>query len=214
MPLKSDNAVLNALKSYAPVKLVAYMSDSDEDGKAIAVPNVKKRWARVTATPEKLAWCRVELLDKTGALLATVDNAEPARDVEDLPVGKGHAEHALALRICELVERSRRDAVDQANASRSVEMKELLQAQTAVMKEMTNAMRSLADVYREQVEVTAESAETRAQAEALVARAGEDGWSLEKLLEAAPVIMQVLPALKSMLGSGSPAPAPNGKRGS
>jgi hypothetical protein len=205
--------LLDALKAYAPKKLVAYMSESDEDGKAVAVPDNRKRWSRVVATLDKLAWCRLDLLDKNGGLLYRLDNAEPASELEELPTSKAMGEHALALRIAELATKHARDAVEQALGNRDSEMKALMTGHAAVLKEMSAAMGTLTAAYRELADVKEESAETRAEAE-LAAQAAASGFNMKELLEAMPVLMQALPALKALLSGGAPS-APNGhsKRG-
>lgn len=205
-PRKTGEKVLDALRAYAPVKVIAYASESEEDAKPIAVPNVRNRWQRITATLDKIPWVKLELLDKTGALLATIENREPAREMEDLPISKAHAEHALALRIVELVSKERTVAVEQVLGNRDSEMKALLAAQASVLKEMSTAMHSLTESYRELAAVKEESAETRAEAE-LAAQAASGGFNVKELMEAMPLIMQALPILRGLLTGGD---APNG----
>lgn len=196
----TSKTLLATLKRHNPAKVRAYTSD--DDARDIAVPTRRKRWSQVIEAIEARAWVRVELLDKGGAVLAYVENSDQAHDVEELgqsaAMVKGHAEHALAVRIVELVLKGQREAM----AFRDSEVKELLGAHSNVLREMSQGMSQLANMYREQVEAAREVA--RLQTEASLS---PEGFDIKSLLEAAPVIVQALPMLRGLLAQSSPSPS-------
>lgn len=194
-------ALLEALKRHNPAKVRAYAGD--DDVRDIAVPTRRRRWGQVVEAIQARAWSRVELLDRSGAAIAYLDNHEPARDLEPLdaaPSATG-GQVLLAERIVGLVQRGQREVM----TFRDAELTALLQAQGSVVREMADAMRSLSVLYREQVQTAEHTAELRATALAQ-AQAG-DGDQVKQLLEALPVILQALPMLRGLLGAGAPAAA-------
>ena len=74
--------LLSSLKRQNPARVRAYAGD--DDARDIAVPTRRRRWSAVIEAIEARTWTRVELLDKSGAVLGYVDNIEPAREIEDL----------------------------------------------------------------------------------------------------------------------------------
>lgn len=199
--------LLATLRTHSPAKVRAYTSD--DEYRDIAVPTRRKKWAQVIAAVEARAWSRCELLDRSGAVLAYVENTDPAQGVEDVGApapAKLSSEYQLAVKITELCLKAQREAM----SFRDSEMKELLGAHGQVIKEMVTGMQVLSELYKEHVTVASEVAGLNAEAEARAA-AG-NGGQLKELIEAAPLIMQVLPMLKQLLGSGdAPAVAPNGR---
>lgn len=190
--------LLAALRKNNPAKVRAYAGDDDH--RDIAVPSDKrKKWAQVIATIDARSWSRVELLNKAGEILACVDNTSPAGDVEDigsgLPANIG-AQLTLAERIVAMVMKAQRETM----TFRDSEVSSLLKAQGDVVREMAGGIRALSEVYREQVVAAEDAAESRAQA--AITAAG-DNSDMKQLLDAAPQILQLLPALKAMLGSAS-----------
>lgn len=185
--------LLASLKRHNPARVRAYAGD--DDARDIAVPQRRRRWSSVIEAIEARSWTRVELLDKSGAVLGYVDNTEPARDLEDLgDVTKTNRTRSDVEWMVGAIVKAQREVL----TFRDAEVSALLKAQGDVVREMVTGMRALTEIYREQRDAAAETA-------ALEAAAASGGGTVKELLEAAPVIMQVLPALKSML-NGTPKP--------
>lgn len=193
--------LLKTLQRFAPAKVRAY--SGDDDARDIAVPTRRKKWSQVIAAIEARSWTRVELLDKSGAVLAYVDNVEPARELEDLDGGKASKVRSETEWMVKLVISAQRDAM----TFRDAEVKSLLTAQGDVVREMSAAMRDLGAIYREQRESATASATARAEAAAAAAAGGD---SFKELMEALPQILQALPMLRALLQQ--PQTAPNGAR--
>ncbi len=192
----ATDKLLASLKRHNPARVVAYAGD--DDPRPIAVPTRRKRWQQVIEAIQALAWTRVELQDKAGAVLGYVENTEPAGGLADLGTDKSAGELRLAERIVTLVLKGQRDAM----TFRDAEVTALLKAQGDVVREMTAGMRALTSMYQEQVDAAEQLAETRA----LAAQQPEKG-QLAELLDAAPQLLQALPLIRSLLGGESP---PNG----
>jgi hypothetical protein len=200
---QTRETLLATLKRHNPHKVRAY--NGEDDSRDIAVPQRRRRWASVIEAIEAKPWSRVEMLDKSGAVLGYCDNEGPSRDVEDLaPSFSGiGGQLLLGERIAHLCMTS----VAKAVAQRDDETKALLAAQRDVVKEMASAVQALGEVYREQTVAAEQAAESRA-----IAAAAGEGGQLKELMEALPVLMQALPLLRGLLGSGEAAPLPNGAR--
>jgi hypothetical protein len=183
--------LLATLKRHNPSKVRAYAGDDDH--RDIAVPTRRKRWSQVIEAIEARSWTRVELLDKSGAVLAYVDNTSPAGEVEDIGEGKASKTRAESEWIVNLVVKAQREAM----AFRDSEVQALLRAQGDVVREMSRAMQDLSGIYSEQRKAAVETAEIRA-----AATAGGSEW--KELLEAAPQLLQMLPLLRGLLASGGP----------
>lgn len=196
--------LLATLKMHNPHKVRAF--NGEDDSRDIAVSHKRKRWSQVISVLDARPWSRVELLDKSGALLACVDNDGPAREVEDIApsfAGVG-GQLLLGERIAALCMRSVATAVGQ----RDEEMRALLQAQGSVVKEMAAAVQSIAEVYREQTVAAEEAAESRA-----AAAAAASGGDIQQLLAAMPQLLQLAAVAKQMLAPGdAPNVPPNGVR--
>ena len=195
--------LLSSLKRQNPARVRAYAGD--DDARDIAVPTRRRRWSAVIEAIEARTWTRVELLDKSGAVLGYVDNIEPAREIEDL----GGDTRASKLRsesewIVTLVVKAQREAM----AFRDAEVPSLLRAQGDVVREMSSAMRDLSAFHREQREAQAEVATLQA-----IAKQGPERGQVGELLEALPVIMQSLPMLRALLGGQSSEQSPKPKNG-
>lgn len=185
--------LLATLKRHNPSKVRAYAGDDDH--RDIAVPTRRKRWSQVIEAIDAKSWTRVELLDKSGAVLAYVDNTGPASELEDV----GDNSRASKTRsesewIVNLVIRAQREAM----TFRDSEVQSLLRAQGDVVRELSRAMQDLSGIYTEQRKAAVETAEIRA-----AATAGGSEW--KELLEAAPQLLQMLPLLRGLLASGSPS---------
>lgn len=190
MNAANDNKVLATLKRYAPDKLVATVGDRE---RPIAVPNVRKRWDRVMSTLSGLAWTKLELQDKSGALLHMLDNAEPANELVALPSGRTEELHALLGVVMR--------AQEVAFKYRDAEVQGLLRAQGEVLREVTTSVKALSQLQQEQLSAMRElGAIEREQVEAQAANSDQ----MKQLIEALPMLLQALPALRQLL-SGAPS---------
>lgn len=190
-PVLITDKLLATLKRHNPSKVRAYAGD--DDWRDIAVPTRRKRWGRVIEAIDAKSWTRVELLDKSGAVLAYVDNTSPASELEDVGDGKVSRTRSESEWILNLVIRAQREAM----AFRDSEVQALLKAQGDVVRELSRAMQDLSGIYSEQRKAAVETAEIRA-----AATAGGSEW--KELLEAAPQLLQMLPLLRGLLASGGP----------
>ncbi len=184
--------LLATLKRHNPHKVRSFVGD--DDSRDIAVPTRRRKWSQVIEAIESRAWTRVELLDKSGALLASVDNEGPAGGLEDIELGRTGGQVLLAERMVAMCIKAQRDAM----TFRDAEVTALLRAQGDVVREMTAGMRALTAMYQEQVDVAQTLAENRT-----LAAAGPEKDQLTQLLEAAPLMMQAMPMLRALL-SGEP----------
>jgi len=198
---KVTASLLATLKRHNPSKVRAF--NGDDDTRDIAVPTRRRRWSQVLEAIDARAWSRVELLDKSGAVLGYVENVEPAREVEDLTAQSGTGgQLLLAERIVNMCLKAQRETM----TFRDAEVTSLLKAQGDIVREMAAAVGHLGHMYREQVQTAQDTANIRAQAQ----EPGADS-DIKQLLEALPTILQVLPLLRGMLGSGPTAePLTNG----
>ena len=197
--MTTSTALLETLKRHNPAKVIAYAGD--DDARAISVPTRRRRWAQVIEAIHARSWSRVELLDRAGAVLAYVENSEPARELEPLDAATGTgAQIQLAERIVTMVARGQREVM----SFRDAELSALLAAQGSVVREMAGAMSSLSALYREQVQTAETTGELRATALAHAASSGDD--QIRQLLEALPVLIQALPMLRGLLSSGPTPP--------
>lgn len=193
------------LQRYSPAYVVAFVGD---EPRAIAVPNVRKKWARVVSTLASVgAWSKVELLDKSKALVHTIENSEPAGELTDIPMTARTAELQGLLTI---VLKAQREAM----AFKNEETQGLFRAMSEMQREQTQAVKALTGLYQEQLNVVRETAAERTDAAvAVAAAAASDGDQMKQFMEALPLIMQALPMLRGLLtGNVGPSPSPNGAR--
>lgn len=183
--------LLATLKRHCPAKVRAY--SGDDDARDISVPTRRKRWAQVIEAIEARSWTRVELLDKSGAVIAYVDNTEPATGLEDV-AGPSSKVRSEAEWIVNLVVRAQREAM----AFRDSEVQSLLRAQGDVVRELSRAMQELSGIYTEQRRAAVETAEIRA--------AAAQGGDWKELLDAAPQLLQMLPHLRQLMGADNSKP--------
>ena len=182
-----EGKLLATLKRHNPTKVRAYTSDDEH--RDIAVPTRRRKWAAVISAIQARSWSRVELLDKSSAVLGYVENEEPAGELEQLGGGGGAVKEAE--RIMTLVLRAQRDAMD----FRDKEVTALLRAQGDVVREMTAGMRALTAMYQEQVQAAEQLAEVRT-----IAAQGPERGQLQELLDAMPALLQLVPMARSLLG--------------
>lgn len=198
---ETAKTLLATFRRIAPASIRAYTSD--DEFKDIAVPTRRRKWAQVLDTIDKLAWSRLELLNPKGALMGTVENSEAPTELQDLGDGsdmKLSPQFQAALAINSLMLK----AQEKVLSYRDKETVTLLSAQGEVLREMAAGMREVTALYREQVKVARENAETVAATTA----AANDSSEIKQLLEAAPLIVQLLPVLKGLLTSGAAADVP------
>ncbi len=198
----TDTKMLATLKRHSPFKVRVY--NGEDDTRDVAVPTKRRRWAQVIAAIDAKPWSRIELMDKSGAALAYLDNEGPARDMEELgPTFAGvGGQLLLGERIAALAVKTAVDALK----LRDSETTTLLRAQGEVVRELTNGVKALAEVYREQTMAVEDAAEQR-----IAAAAEASGGDLKQLMEAMPVLLQALPVLKALV---SGEVKPNGARSS
>ena len=182
--------LLSTLRRVSPTQVVAY--DSEDTPRKIAVPNRRKRWDTVVNTIEARPWVRVELQDKSGAVLAYVENDGPATGLEELSDGGSAGPLAVQKYLHIMLE-----AQKVALGYRDKEHTSLLAGVTEVMKTQTEAIKQLAQLYQAQVSVAADVAAMQAAAEA-----GGDMDKVIKLVEAAPGAVGALAPLVRMLVAG------------
>lgn len=200
----SSEKLLATLKRVNPSKLVAYLGNDRE--RNIAVPGGRKKWSQAVSVIESLdGWVKVELLDKGGSLLATVDNTDPAGELQDLTSPGGVP--AQVERMLVIVLKAQQEAMK----FRDAEVQGLLRAQADVLREQSAAVKSLTALYQAQVEAVRETSAIEADAAAAQAAAAAGSSEMQQLIEAAPAILQILPLVKGLL-SGTVA-VPNGVKG-
>jgi len=200
---QSSEKLLATLHREKPSRMTAYVG-GDEDGRSVAIRGGRKKWSQTVAAVEGLgAWTRVELLDKTGALLATVENMDPAGELQDL-TGRGgvweQVERGMAI-----VQR----AVEAAAKSRGEEMRTVLQAQTDLMRETTVAVKTLSALHQSHLETVRAASQAQLEATVASSQQADSEDEMGQLMQALPQILQLLPLLKGMTGGGGGAP-PNG----
>lgn len=176
--------LLASLKRHNPAKVRAYAGD--DDFRDVAVPQRRKRWTQVIEAIEARAWSRVELLDKSGAVLGYVDNVEPARELEELDGGSRRV-RSEAEWIVQLVIKAQRDAVAlarerDADASR---------AMVETLREVMITQRDLNALQRETRDAQAELSAIQA--------AADNGGQLKELLDALPQIIPAIPLLAGLV---------------
>jgi hypothetical protein len=195
---QTSEKLLASLKRHNPSKVRAYAGD--DDVRDIAVPTRRRRWSQVIEAIEARAWSRVELLDKSGGVLGYVENTEPATEPEDLgPAGGGRVTEVQ--RLVEMFTRSQERTLQMAFAHRDAEVVNVMQAQGAVVRELVQGMHALTAMYQQQVTVAADVAANQA------ALAAGDGDALKQLVDAAPMILQMMPLLKGLLNGNAGKPA-------
>lgn len=183
--------LLSALKKLNPSKVRAIAGDEVRE---IAVPERRKRWSQVIEAITAGPWHRCELVNKRGEVLGYVDNTAPAGDMEDLADNKKRSEVEWVVNT---IVRAQREAL----SYRDSEVRELLQAQGQVVRELAQGMRAISDLYREQV--------TAARDLGTLQASGKDDV-LTQLLDAAPELIKVLPLLRTLLSGEQPTAPKNG----
>lgn len=187
--MTTADKLLSSLKRHNPSKVRAYAGD--DDARDIAVPTRRKKWTQVIEAIEARSWSRVELLDKSGAVLGYVDNVEPARELQDLE-GKATKSRSDMEWMSKVIISAQREVLTFRDSEHSA----LLRAQGEVMREIVGAVHGLSAIHRTQLDATRETEAVRVAAAASAAGQGD---SLKELLEALPQILQALPMLRALL---------------
>lgn len=187
----SQTTLLASLRRHNPAKVRAYTSD--DDFREVAVPTKRKKWAQVIEAIEARSWSRVELLDKSGAVLGYVENTSSASELEDLdaPPGKASKLRSDVEWIVNLVVRAQRDAVALARERDADSQRAVNELLTQVMQ----TQRALSEMHSERADVAADVAAMQA--------AADNGGDMKELIAAAPQILSMLPALKAVM-AGKP----------
>ena len=146
--------VMKSLRAHKPVKVRALV---DGEWRAVAIPGRRRRWEAVLAVLDKLAWTRLELLDKGDGLLDAIETDAPDKAapepgsyaIEHLP-----REHAWL------------DLVLKAQAQSSQAANQLVGMVTGLVETMTNYARAseerMASFWGEVDELRAELAAANA----------------------------------------------------
>lgn len=195
--------LLATMRRLAPVKVRAY--DAEENARDIAVPTRRKRWSQVVTTIESRPWVRVELCDKSGAVLGYVDNDGPAEEIEDIGTG-GNGQVANARWFLEAMIKAQTAAL----SFRDKEHQALLQGMVNLMQVSAEQTRELVVFMRLQRDAAIETAAARA-----AAAARSDEFDLEQVAEiikASPKLLQGLAplffGLKAAVSPKPPASSP------
>lgn len=195
--------LLSNLRRVAPVKVRVF--DAQDEARDVAVPTRRKKWSQVVQTIEARPWVRVEMLDKTGAVLGYVENDGPAEDLEDISGGgdsggRGMIGHRAML---EMMIKAQTVAL----SYRDKEHTTLLQNVSLILQTNAGVMHEWLEIMRAQRDAAVEMAELKAAAEA-----GGEMEQIVKMIEASPKLMQavgpLLGTLLTTLRPRLPAPAP------
>lgn len=166
----------------------------------VALPGGKNRRSASVALLERIGWDRVELLDKSGAVVDVVGT--DVREPDEAPIVR-EADDPTDRRLLAMIEMVDR-AVDRALARRESEFRSILSgvtgvvtAQSHAMSGVTQAMDALASAYRESGDAREQSARQLAEA------AAGDGDPFKAIAELAPHVPALLQAAKAMgIGGG------------
>lgn len=194
----------------------------DDSTKVVAVTKSKRRASLALDAIGKLGpWVRLELLGKSDAIIAAIDNDGPATDLEDIggtmPAGEPAKWERMAKIIADAVLKGQRVALDARDADTRAVMGSLGQ----VVREMNVAMHSLSQLYQQQVQVAISSTIEAMQAQHASEQAQAKDWltQLGELGDAAPKIIPLIPAITGMLKSqmggpkkGAPPTGPKAPR--
>lgn len=182
--------LLGKLRKLNPFKVIVYNGD---ESRVVAVPQRRRRWPQVLEAIESSPWSRVVLQNKSGEDLGYVDG-EAVPEEESVAVARsGGGATAEAIAIVELVLKGQRAAMEY----RDKELTTLLRAQGEVVRELTSGMRALQEIYRAQVDAAMEVS-------AMQTEAAMGGGDMQKLLEAAPALIPVIPHLRSLFAQKPP----------
>jgi hypothetical protein len=184
--------MLASLRRLSPAKVRVYAGD--DDSRDIAVPARRRKWSQVIEAIEARSWTRCELLDKSGAVLGYIENAEPAGELEELEPGQKSKTRSDVEWMVGVITKAQRDAM----TFRDAEVTNLLRAQGDVVREMVAAMHSLHAINEAKVSAAADVARLQAQAES-----SDGAGQLKELLDAAPQLLGMLPAIRQLLGGKS-----------
>lgn len=214
MPKTTDGPetkLLHTLRKLNPAKVRVYASESDDKPRDIAVPTRRRKWAAVIEAIEARAWVSCEMLDKGGAVLGYVDNNSPAGELQELPDHSLDNTNRGQLTLAERIVRMNADSVRDALRNRDAETRAMMDAQTSVMRTLTESVQGLAAVYRAQAEAFADVADARQEAAEIEAEAAANaaaaaasaGGDMKQLMEAIPLLVQAVPMLKALLAGGN-----------
>lgn len=132
---------MKALRAHKPVKVRALVGD---EWRAVAIPGRRRRWEAVLSVLDKLAWTRLELLDKGDGLLDAIETDAP--DKGEPPPGGYAIEHLPK-------EHAWLDLVLKAQAQASASANRLVEVTTGLVQTMADqaqrAEERMADFWNE-----------------------------------------------------------------
>lgn len=201
--------LLATMRKLAPVKVRAF--DAEDTPRDIAVPTRRKRWSQVVTTIESRPWVRVELLDKSGAVLGYVDNDGPAEELEDISAGPAGAQIVQARWFLDTMIKAQTAAL----TFRDKEHTALLQGMVNLLQVSAEQTRELVVFMRMQRDAAIETVAARAAA---AAKGDElDLEALAEIIKQSPKLLQSLAPLfmglkAAVSPSSPPRPPPNGAK--
>ena len=212
-PSKTRNDLMSKLRTAGPTvaRLMVHTADDDKPFE-VAILDVRKRWARVKETLDDIAWTKVELLDKRGALLmvhtrSTFDE-KPAGEMEDL-IGSNVAGDASKIAALMQVAVTMVLRAQDGALSRQAEMMETVLGANARLVESTmRRFEQMDGQYHEMLRLNhamhgkrfAEIEDMIKTARATMAAAGDDGDS------STDMIIKLLPEFIRAAGDKSGTP--------
>lgn len=207
--MPEEAKLLTELKRHGAAlkRIVVFNGDDDEKGRAVAVPERRRKWDQVIRAVNGAAWSRVELQNGKGEVLAYVANDAPAGDLETLSEGTGPIRQAQA--IANLVLVNVRAIVKDVQSAHAEEMRTLMATQAQLVGQYGQAMQGLAKLYEEQASVARAMADERASTaiERMQSAATESPDEFAKLMESLPALLQLATVAKTMLSPGASASA-------
>lgn len=206
----TDAKLLATLKRHNPHTVMAFNGDTDDEGRKIAVPTRRRKWATVIASIEARPWSRVECLDKAGAVLGYIDNDAGGGDLEDLTdASPGTTAKSTPVQIGMAIAAMCQKAADSALKARENEVRAILEANAVVMREQTAAMSGLVQALQLTADAREDAANAHADAIAVQAQAAAaGGGGFKELLDALPTLLQLAAMAKQTLGAGAATPPP------
>jgi hypothetical protein len=177
--------LLVKLRQLAPHTVRVF--DSSDEHRDVAVPQIRKRWARVIEAIEGKPWVKCELRDKKGNVLGYIENDGEAKEIESLGSGGGTAKERWFLETM-------LKAQETALKWRSKEHTDLMEGMRDLLQVNAHATRELVELFRVQRDVAADVAAMQATANA----DGEFGQVM-KMIESSPQLQAALGPIVAVL---------------
>lgn len=199
--------LLATMRRLAPAKVRAF--DAEDTPRDIAVPSRRKRWSQVVQTIESRPWVRVELLDRSSAVLGYVDNDGPAEEIEDISAtGAGAGAQIVQSRwFLDMMIRAQSTAL----SFRDKEHTALLQGMVNLLQVSSEQTRELVVFMRMQRDAAIETMAARAAA---AAKGDElDLEALAEIIKQSPKLLGALAPLFMGLKAAVSPPKPSAPNG-